>query len=212
MRKGKFYFIESFQASVDKKIFIQKFCEQYFYFSQNQIVAFSKLLQLLPSNDNEALALIASVIYDELGRGKPAGVHSVLFSNFAKRFGANLKKNTDDIVPGVKNYVIQLDQIFGGRSLPAALATYWFLEKSAVETYDPVLKLLKTNFPDLTENDLEFFTLHTEMEPEHEKAASEMNKRFLHTENDKDIYEKQVTNMSTLWDTFWTDITDHCLN
>lgn len=212
MSSGKSYFIESLKNSPDKTGFVRTFCEQYHYFSQHQIIAFSKLMQLLPPSDNESLALVASVLYDELGRGEPAGVHSVLFSRFANKFGADTGLPASSIVAGVKDYVLLLHEAFGGKSLPAALATYWFLEKSAVETYDPVLALMKESFPELSEKDLEFFILHTCMEPEHEKAATAMCDRLLSGTEDNAAFRLQVQRMDEQWEKFWTDITNRCLN
>lgn len=209
---GKQIFISEFEKSQTKEIFAKKYCEQYYYFSQRQIIAFSKILSLFPLDDTRALSLVASVIHDELGESNPNRVHSRLFKNFAENFTRSLPIGDERIVDGVKDYIRVLDDSFSKGPLAKALAAYQFLEKSAVETYAPLLNIFRRCFRNLTEEDLLFFSVHVEMEPNHEQSAAELIKHYNFSGEDKEIFDIHFDTMAKKWDKFWVDITGYCLS
>jgi hypothetical protein len=46
------------------------FVTHYHYFSVNQVIAFSRLFGCLPRTDRDSLAMLAEVLFEELGNGK----------------------------------------------------------------------------------------------------------------------------------------------
>lgn len=185
---------------------LRTFSRHYHYFSIHQVTAFSRLFQALPVTERESLALLADVLHEELGRGRPDRVHSILFERFAHAVGVDvstLPLASSVVAPGVRWYVAELELGFGGGSLAAALATYLFLESSAVQTYPPLLALLRSF--GLGEADLEFFSLHAAVEVEHAEAAQAMVRRAGLSPGDVEFNE-QTALLRQVWERFWVDI------
>ncbi len=197
--------------SSDPRFAIRTFAKHYHYFSINQVVAFSRLLATIPRTDRESMALFAEVLFEELGSGKHNLVHSIIFERFAKAAGIDpgeLPLKPGQVAPGVRWYVCELEMAFGGNSLPRALATYCFLESSAVATYGPLLETLRSL--GFSETELDFFIRHSEIEIEHSKAAHQLVERA-HLSSDQMIeYHDQTLLLDKCWKIFWTDIWKEC--
>ncbi len=186
---------------------LRAFSKSYHYFSLHQVIAFARLFQAIPFCDRKSLAMLADVLHEELGRGSEKRVHSVLFERFAAAVGVDvstLPLAEADVLPGVLAYVHELETAFGGKSLPYALATYQFLESSAVETYGPLLARLRSL--GFSEDDLEFFALHAEVEVEHAQSARDMVERQRFTTQELEQYHGQLERLQGLWNQFWSDI------
>lgn len=207
----EFGWMEWLEQQSDSRPALRAFCKQYHYFSINQVIAFSRLFGVVGSNDRNSLALLASVLHEELGSGDPKRVHSVLFEKFAVECGIDVTElplSPSNVVPGVRSYVLELYSAFDGLSLPRALATYQFLESSAVETYGPLLKLLARIGFDA--DALEFFALHATVEIEHAAAAQNMVKRAGFSGEDSAAFADQKALLSKTWSAFWRDIWTNC--
>ncbi len=189
---------------------LQAFCPHYFYFSYRQVVAFSGLFTKVDPLDRESLAMLADVLHEELGRDDPEQVHSRLFECFAASVNvtpADLRIDPEQVLPGVRAYVAELERAFGHGSRPEALAAYLFLESSAVDTYAPLVKsLLALGYGDA---DVEFFERHAGVEPEHAAAAEEMMRRHGLSEEDAAV-RAQTQRLALLWREFWEQIDGHC--
>lgn len=203
----EFCWMEWLEQQSDVRPALQAFCKQYHYFSLNQVIAFSRLFSVVGPNDRNSLALLASVLFEELGLGDPKKVHSVLFERFAVACGVDLAElplKPSHVVSGVRSYVLELHSAFGGASLPRALATYQFLESSAVETYGPLLLLLtRLKF---SADVLEFFSLHATVEVEHAAAAQKMVDRAAFSAEAKAEFDDQTALLQRCWQEFWSDI------
>lgn len=191
----------------------RRYAEQYHFFSLHQIRAFSQILLRFPATDRGAASLIASVLFDELGRGKANDVHSVMFERFARSIDVDvsaLPLEPQNVIPGVRSYVDELFAAFDGTStIPRAVATYLFLEESAVKTYAPFLAVLRG--PRFAGADIEFFELHAELEVEHAQAAADLVDRYVGPDGpDRLAFADQQARMSRLWQAFWQDMRRHC--
>ena len=199
------------EEQADPRPALQIFSQQYHFFSLHQVVAFSGLFRIVKPTDRESLALLAGVLYEELGSSNACGAHSILFERFAASCGVDvgqLPLPSAKVAPGIRWYVCELHSAFGGSSLPRALATYQFLESSAVETYGPLLQLLlRVGF---AENELEFFVLHARVEVEHEKAASMMVERANFSGSDLADFDDQKALLNRAWNAFWQDLWTSC--
>ncbi len=191
---------------------LRVFSENYHYFSINQAVSFARLFSVVPAYDRESLVFLADMLYQELGQGKQNSVHSVIFERFAKAVGVdltNLPLAADKVVEGVRWYACELDKGFGG-SLPCALATYQFVEGSGVDTYAPLLGILRGM--GLSEEDLEFFTLHAEVEIDHTAVAATIVQRArkTFTPEQNQAFDTQKWLLQRAWEQFWGDILLAC--
>jgi len=189
---------------------LRAFSPHYFYFSYRQVVAFTALFRQVDALDRESLAMLADVLHEELGRGIPERVHSRLF----ERFAAALNLRRDDlllepaeVLPGVRAYAGELERAFTAGSLPEALATYVFLESSAVDTYGPLVATLETL--GFSADDVEFFALHAGVEPEHAAAADAMLCRHGLDANHPAV-RSQLERLAGFWHAFWTEIDEEC--
>lgn len=196
---------ESVPPDLQKKV-IRMFCQQYFYFSTRQVIAFSGIFRVISPLNREALAELADVLHEELGRGKLERVHSRLLERFAKGVGLSLSDlaiEKNQILPGVQGYIEELTSAFT-RSLPSALAGYVFLETSAVETYGPMTELFRRC--GFNEDELEFFRLHATVEVGHAETASSLMKSHHFNQHEQEEAEEQTRRLSKCWAAFWGDI------
>jgi pyrroloquinoline quinone (PQQ) biosynthesis protein C len=191
------------------RVILRKFAPHYYYFSLRQVLAFSGLLRLIPPNDTGTLCQLSDVLYEELGRGNPERVHSVLFRRFATAAGAQVAVplTEDDVLPGIRRYAEELENRFVHGPLEEALATYVFLERSANDTYPALLATLQTL--GFTAEEIEFFALHTEVEVEHERSARELMEQYCTTAERRARADAQMAKMDSLWTGFWDDIDAH---
>ena len=198
--------IEWLRTASDARAALRAFCPHYFYFSRRQVVAFSGLFKQVDMLDRESLATLAETLHEELGQGQANRVHSTLFERFANALGLDLEDlllEPERVLPGIRAYVDELDRAFAAGSRAEALATYVFLESSAVDTYAPLVStLLEIGF---TPEEVEFFSLHAGVEPEHAAAADAMLRRYGLSADDPVVREQQEK-LARLWNLFWTEI------
>jgi len=190
---------------------LRTFTRHYHYFSLNQVVAFSRLLAALTPTDRESMTVLAQVLFEELGEGKLQSVHSILFERFSKSVGiagVELPLSPSQVLNGVRWYVCELELAFGGSSLPRALATYCFLESSAVATYPPLLEALRAQ--GFSEGDLEFFVRHATIEVEHAATANRLVERANLSGEQGIAFDDQLRLLEKCWRAFWEDISKAC--
>ncbi len=183
------------------------FAANYHYFSLHQAISFATMFSVILPTDRDALSMLASVLYDELGRGEAGQAHSILFERFAVAVGVDacaLPLKEGEVLDGVRGYVEALREGFGRGSLPRALATYVFLEATAVETYAPLLQVLREL--GFSEEALQFFSLHTVVEPQHAAASKALVARQRLSPAQHEKYENQGLILKQCWEKFWEDI------
>ena len=186
------------------------FACQYHYFSLHQIIAFAKIISLIPPLDAASLSEVGKVIYEELGEGQADRVHSVLFREFAVAVGVGrdaLPIDAKVVCPAILKYLHALNDAFQNGPLPKAIASYVFLEQSAVRTYDPLLASLQKLQIDA--NALRFFEIHTIVEREHAGAADRIARDY-HLSTGDSLFGGQLDYLDSLWQQFWLELTDRC--
>ncbi len=187
---------------------LARFGVQYHFFSLHQIHAFCGIFRLLNATEREVTATIAEVVFEELGEGDSKRIHSVLLENFLSEVGvvcSSLPLERDAVVPGVRDYVDALYSAFWGNDRARALATYCFLENSAIETYPALVALLSEC--GISKQNLEFFELHSGLEIEHAAAASRLASQLVVSSEDSTRFNHQFSAMNETWNRFWNDIT-----
>ena len=190
---------------------LRVFCVHYHYFSVQQVIAFSGLIRRVSPLDSMALSMLSEVLYEELGRGDPKRVHSVLFERFVKAVRGDLHSFPIDetkVLPGVRRYVAELYRAFNDAPLPESLAAYCFLESSAVETYGVLLRALR--FFGIGEHALEFFILHSRVEEEHARAANQLLNMQSFEQEELALIAEENKRLGALWNDFWNDINIAC--
>ena len=195
------------------KAALRFFCGQYLYFSMRQVIAFTGVFRTLGPLDRESLTMLGDVLHEELGRGSLERVHSILFERFALSAGvepSNLQIPESEITAGVRGYVEELSDAFFSGDVARTLAAYDFLESSAVKTYGPLTELFR-GFG-FSEQAIEFFALHAEVEQDHADSARRMVERQKFGKEEQDLFEYQQVRMANLWAGFWRDIFAGCRN
>jgi len=203
-------FFRIVRGSVTPSNLLRKFGIQYHFFSLHQIHAFCGIFRIFAANDREVAATLAEVVFEELGEGNKKKIHSILLESFLSEIGVDcslLPLNRNSVVPGVKDYVDALYSAFWGNNKAEALATYCFLENSAVETY-PALVSLLSDCGVSTKNS-EFFELHSTLEVEHAVAASNLASELIVSNEDLTQFNVQFSKMNGIWKRFWNDISDY---
>lgn len=202
--------VRHLEQSQDHNVCLRSFCPHYYYFSLNQVVAFTGIFKSLDLKDTESLCRLGDVLHEELGRNHISEVHSTLFRRFAKAVGTSdldLAMPEKNIFPGVRAYVQELYRAFSA-TRPEALAAYYFLESSAVKTYEPLLKVLQKT--DIAPNDYKFFSLHAVVEVEHEQIAQQMWLRQTFSDAEIHVGQLQFRRMDALWRDFWLQLLKYC--
>jgi pyrroloquinoline quinone (PQQ) biosynthesis protein C len=184
-----------------------RFVPQYHWFSQHQVVAFSRLLAQVPAHEVETLVELADVLSDELGRGSATAAHSLVFARFARSVGYEdeLPIAAAEVIPEVAAYVELLHRCFTN-DLVGGAAAYRFLEASAVASYAPLLEGFRRVVVDA---DLDFFVVHAELEPHHLDRAKEAAGRLI-AAADQARADHIDAELAQAWSEFWTGLTRHC--
>jgi len=186
---------------------LRAFTPHYYYFSLRQIHAFAGILRHFEPHDRGAMLQVSEVLYEELGEGDPRAIHSVLLEDFYREIGgapSDLTLHKSQIAPGVVEYVDRLYAAFWGDSRPAALATYCFLENSALQTYPRMVGILEGL--GVSPEAFRFFALHATLEVEHAAAAQTLAQKYLTAPAHIEEFNCQFRQLAQIWDRFWTDI------
>ncbi|EKD74063.1 MAG: hypothetical protein ACD_45C00088G0002 [uncultured bacterium] len=201
-------FLSLLSTKDDKRLALQEFCKQYYYFSIHQILAFSKMSLRYHQLDRKAICEIAKTIYEEYGSGKQERIHSVLFEKLMIACGVtkeDMLLAPDKVYSTTKAYIYALDNAFAAGTLAQALSAYVFLEKTAVNIYPRFLAALKTyNFSD---DEIDFFIEHAYLEPKHLEAAYALVDQQYFSEADKQDFENQFLILEKRYNDFWQGLT-----
>ncbi|RXJ72647.1 hypothetical protein CS022_14485 [Veronia nyctiphanis] len=200
-----------FVSAPDPKQALSVYCKNYYYFSLQQIHAFAQILTLIPAHDRRALAPMAEAISDEWGNGDPNKTHSALFEKFFAAAGISiaLPIADDEIIPSIKAYLGVMWENFSVTTSNEAksLATWLFLEKSAVDVYLPLLNAFRA-MDIFTEDDLEFFTLHAVLEPEHYEEVLRILDYKTFDDDETAQFYAEYQRMGEHWVNFWQQVVE----
>lgn len=200
-------FFTCLKKSKDPKTILQIFGKQYHYFSLHQIHAFSGIFRIFNPEERNITTALSEVVYEELGEGNPNKAHSVILERFLSEVGVNcaeLPINMIDVVDGVLKYIDELYAAFWGENRTVALATYCFLENSAVKTY-PAIKTVLKNIG-ISLKGREFFEIHSLLEVEHAAVAQNLATTMITSPNEIECFNDQITKLNQIWKLFWEDM------
>jgi pyrroloquinoline-quinone synthase len=206
---GKNDFVSAVVESKGDRRMLGAFARQYHFFSIMQANLIPALIQCFPPTDTRALAELSEILADEYGNGKPDKVHSEIFKKFARAVGVNTENlpiAAHEVLPGIHAYLDGIKKAYTSGDLARVLAAYSFLERSAVHSYAPLLAAFRE--VGLDEEDLLFFPLHVELEPEHAETAVSFVRSRLTSQDELDRFEKEVSAFGERWASFWSDLND----
>lgn len=202
-------FFDLVANSEEPNAVLQRFGIQYHYFSLHQIHAFCGVFRILKPKDRDTAAALAKVVYEELGEGHPRRVHSVILETFLREVGvevSDLPLQKSEVVSGVAAYVDELYSAFWGQDRSVALATYCFLENSAVQTY-PALEAILSQVG-ISPEGREFFQLHGGLEVEHAATAEKLAISSVTDPIEINRFNAQLKKLNQIWEQFWKDVTN----
>lgn len=178
--------------------------KSYHFFSVCQARLLALVVGTLSMTDYASLSEVTKALYEEYGSGNAEAVHSRLFA----RFGAAVSLDAHllpvpraEVEPGVVRYVDAIEAGYRSSDLAVMLATYCFLERSAVQSYPLMLRRLEAL--GFSSGDLVFFSTHVVQEAEHDAGAYQMAGRLVQTGRDEQAFGGQLRRMQEAWTSFW---------
>ncbi|MBS0342174.1 MAG: iron-containing redox enzyme family protein [Proteobacteria bacterium] len=183
---------------------LARWARQYHFFSGSQARLLGLVVGALDMQDHASLVEVTRALFEEYGSGQRDAVHSQLFARFCAALQldpAQLPLAPCDVLPGVLGYVQAIDAGYRSTRPGVMLATYCFLERSAVLSYPLMLERLQAL--GFSPEDLTFFSTHVVQEAAHEQGAFQMAHRLLRTTQEAHGFKQQVERMQEAWMCFW---------
>jgi hypothetical protein len=183
---------------------LARWATSYHYFSISQAKLLPLVVKRLAMTDYRSLSEVTKALYEEYGSGKAEVVHSRLFARFCEALGQRADRLPVPRADVEKEVLYYLDAIEAGyRSADngVMLATYCYLERSAVLSYPLMLRRLgELGF---SASDLVFFATHVVQEAEHDQGANQMATRLIRSSREQQDFVDQLHRMQRAWSNFW---------
>lgn len=183
---------------------LSHWAQNYHFFSVSQAKLLALVIEAMPVTDYRSMTEVSKALYEEYGSGEVEAVHSRLFARFCVALGLDssaLPAPRNAVEPGVLHYLQAIEAGYRSSDSAVMLATYCFLERSAVLSYP--LMLARLQELDFTADDLIFFSTHVVQEAGHDLGALEMAQRFIRTSRERQFFELQLLRMQGAWERFW---------
>jgi pyrroloquinoline quinone (PQQ) biosynthesis protein C len=181
-----------------------RWARSYHYFSISQAKLLPLMVKRLAMTDYHSLSEVTQALYEEYGSGKVEAVHSRLFARFCEAVGLRgdrLPIARADVEPEVLHYLDAIEAGYRHADNGITMATYCFLERSAVLSYPMMLRRLG----DLgfSASDLIFFSTHVVQEAEHDRGANQIARRLIRSSREQQDFVDQLQRMQRAWSNFW---------
>jgi pyrroloquinoline quinone (PQQ) biosynthesis protein C len=176
----------------------------YHFFSLSQARLLALVVGALPATDYQSLAEVAKALHEEYGSGDADAVHSRLFARFCEALGLppeDLPVPHQQVEPGVLQYLQAIEAGYRSGDPGVMLATYCFLERSAVLSYPLMLRRLQAL--GFSAADLVFFSTHVVQEAQHDQGAQQLAQRLVRTPGEAQGFVRQLQTMQQAWAGFW---------
>jgi len=177
---------------------------------------FPKILvaQLVNTEDEAVADELTTVLYSELGDGRPKNRHELLYRDFLRSVGMDVHEAlTRPMLPSTRAYIDGMEQLYSSGNHATALGASFGLENMAITMWDhliPGLKVLQASR--YSQMDMTYFTFHRDLEVTHEDAmkkavaavdggaAGGLGKM---TERERDDFRRGVTAVLDYLEGFW---------
>ncbi len=189
---------------------LARWARHYHFFSVSQARLLALVVGALDMRDHDSLVEVTKALFEEYGSGQRDAVHSRLFARFCAALGldtAQLPLPSRDVLPGVLDYLQAIETGYRSTEPGVMLATYCFLERSAVLSYPLMLERLQAL--GFTPEELIFFSTHVVQEAGHEQGAFQMAGRLLRSAQETQGFKRQVERMQQAWTRFWAHFGAH---
>jgi len=176
----------------------------YHFFSMSQARLLGLVVGALPVTDYHSLTEVTKALYEEFGSGDASDVHSRLFARFCEALGlppASLPVPRAEVEPGVLRYLDAIEAGYRSSEQAQMLATYCFLERSAVLSYPLMLDCLESL--GFAPEELTFFSTHVIQEAQHDLGAYMIAGRLIRSTLEERSFERQLQAMQAAWTGFW---------
>src|SRR5438132_1342782 len=115
---------------------------------------------------------LTTVLYSELGDGRPKTRHELLYRDFLRSVGMDVHEAlTRPMLPSTRAYIDGMEQLYSSGNHATALGASFGLENMAITMWDhliPGLTALRASrYPQM---DMTYFTFHRDLEATHEEA------------------------------------------
>ena len=183
---------------------LQRWATSYHYFSVAQAKLLGLMVQRLAMTDYRSLAEVTKALHEEYGSGKSEAVHSRLYARFCEAIGLRAERlpvARADVEPDVLAYLNAIEAGYRHAEIGNTMATYCFLERSAVLSYPLMLRRLgEIGF---SAAELIFFSTHVVQEAEHDEGARHMAQRLIRSPREQQNFVDQLHRMQRAWSNFW---------
>lgn len=178
--------------------------KNYHFFSASQARLLGLVVTAIPTTDHRSMVEVTKALYEEYGSGNAEAVHSRLFVQFCIALGLRaelLPIARSAVEPGVLAYLQAIEAGYRSSEPAVMLATYCFLERSAVLSYP----LMQARLHELgfSQSELVFFSTHVVQEAQHDMGASSMAQRFIRVPSEQRAFDFQLWRMQGAWERFW---------
>ncbi len=163
-------YLDRFQSGDLADAELEEFAVEFYNFAR----FFPRILvsQLVNTADEKVAEELTKVLYSELGDGQVRHRHELLYRDFLRSIGIDVRQAMSrPMLPSTRGYIEGMEQLYGDGNHAKALGASFGLENMAITMWDhliPGLAYVKsTRHPHM---DITYFTFHRELESAHEEA------------------------------------------
>lgn len=162
------------------------------------------LASLLARCDDERTQFyLTQILYSELGSGKLGRAHARLFAEMSATYGVVVDDAPQPPESGSARLISTLARLYGAEPLSVALGAQTALELQA----GLMLQKLAGGFADASGAKHEFFVVHEEDEPEHERSMLECLEIGV---DDPAAFRRGFDECMDAFALFWSDLAREC--
>jgi pyrroloquinoline-quinone synthase len=177
---------------------------------------FPKILvaQLVNTEDEAVANELTTVLYSELGDGRPKNRHELLYRDFLRSVGIDVHEAMSrPMLPSTRAYIEGMEQLYSSGNHAIALGASFGLENMAITMWDhliPGLQILQSSRH--LQMDMMYFTFHRELEATHEDAmkkavavvdGAEAGGLGKMTEREREDFRRGMTAVLDYLEGFW---------
>jgi len=165
-------YLDRFKSGDQTDDDLREFALEFYNFAR----FFPKILvsQLVNTEDEAIADELTKVLYSELGDGQVRHRHELLYRNFLRSVGIDVREAMKrPMLPSTRAYIEGMEQLYSDANHAKALGASFGLENMAITMWDHLIpgltRLQQDRFPGM---DLTYFVFHRQLEAIHEEAMA----------------------------------------
>ena len=185
-------FIENMTNQADFKIAkAQKFAELYYPHILRTRLYQANTLGITP--DENIQFVLSDILYDEYGLGDAEKSHMQLYRNFMLALDLQIKDASSYcIIPELQMYISTMEQLTRNGDWLTAVAAVGVASEWPIPKYYRLLLKGLRNISGITDNDLELFVGHIELDIEHSNMIEKSVMPYLNNEENQKRFTRGV--------------------